>query len=51
VQFEERYRYPIYWATLLPAAYALIRIFQWRRGASLDAIAPRQEEEVVSVTG
>ena len=26
IQFEARYRYPIFWATLLPAAYALIQI-------------------------
>jgi hypothetical protein len=27
VQFEARYRYPIFWATLLPAAYAILKIF------------------------
>lgn len=32
VQFEARYRYPIFWATLLPAAYAILEfIYWWRR--------------------
>lgn len=25
IQIEDRYRYPILWATLLPAAYALLK--------------------------
>lgn len=29
IQFEPRYRYPIYWTSLLPAGYALTEI--WRR--------------------
>jgi hypothetical protein len=38
VQFEARYRYPIFWATLIPAAYALNRIFRMRR----NEIAPEE---------
>jgi hypothetical protein len=33
VQFEARYRYPIFWATFLPAAYAILQIVEWFRGA------------------
>lgn len=29
VQFEARYRYPIFWATLLPAAYAILKVVHW----------------------
>jgi hypothetical protein len=50
VQFEERYRYPIYWATILPAAYVLIKIFQWRRSTRPDTIG-ESEREAVSVPG
>ena len=28
VQFEARYRYPIFWATLLPASYGMLEIFR-----------------------
>ena len=28
VQFEARYRYPIFWATLLPASYAVLQVIQ-----------------------
>jgi hypothetical protein len=33
VQFEARYRYPIFWATFLPAAYAVLEILRRLRGA------------------
>ena len=33
VQFEARYRYPIFWATFLPAAYAMLEFIYWLRGA------------------
>jgi hypothetical protein len=33
VQFEARYRYPIFWATFLPAAYAMLEFLDWLRGA------------------
>lgn len=33
VQFEARYRYPIFWATLLPAAYALEKLIRRRKVA------------------
>ena len=26
IQFEARYRYPVFWVTLMPAAYAVIRL-------------------------
>jgi 4-amino-4-deoxy-L-arabinose transferase-like glycosyltransferase len=29
VQFEARYRYPIFWATFVPAAYAILDIIRW----------------------
>ena len=31
IQFEARYRYPIFWATFLPAAYALVEFARWVR--------------------
>jgi hypothetical protein len=46
VQFEARYRYPIFWATLLPAAYAIVKIIRWPRKASLakEAVGEEQHE-------
>jgi hypothetical protein len=32
VQFEARYRYPIFWATFLPAAYAILEIVRLLQG-------------------
>jgi hypothetical protein len=43
VQFEARYRYPIFWATLLPAAYAILKSIPRRRGS--DTAAPGQHKE------
>jgi hypothetical protein len=34
VQFEARYRYPIYWVTFLPAAYAVVEAARWFRSRS-----------------
>ena len=36
VQFEARCRYPIFWATRIPAAYALTRVVQRSRATSGD---------------
>ena len=33
MQFEARYRYPIFWATFLPAAFAVLELFCKVRGA------------------
>jgi len=33
VQFEARYRYPIFWATFLPAGYAVVEALRWLRKA------------------
>jgi hypothetical protein len=33
VQFEARYRYPIFWATFLPAGYAVVEALRWVRKA------------------
>jgi hypothetical protein len=50
VQFEARYRYPIFWATLLPAAYAIVSVIRWLGGTRLAASnAGKEEQEVVSV--
>ncbi len=29
VQFEARYRYPIFWATFVPGAYAVVEVIRW----------------------
>jgi hypothetical protein len=39
IQFEPRYRYPIYWTSLLPAACALVEI--WRRLPFFHSSPPR----------
>ncbi len=46
IQFEARYRYPIFWATLLPAAYAVEKIFRRRKEPknTLQSAAPPQQE-------
>ena len=46
VQFEARYRYPIFWATLLPASYAVVKIIGWFGRASLpDTPAAMKESD------
>ena len=50
VQFEARYRYPIFWATFLLAAYACIEFARWMRKASLpDTNASKGQDEIVLV--
>lgn len=50
VQFEARYRYPIFWATLIPAAYALAKIVPWPRSEAIGQADPaRVENELMSV--
>jgi hypothetical protein len=44
VQFEARYRYPIFWATLLPASYALVKIISWPRKRGAPAASGIKEE-------
>ncbi len=49
VQFEARYRYPIFWATLLPAAYSIVKIIPWRREGRVAAASIASEEhELIS---
>ena len=42
LQFEARYRYPIFWATFLPAAYAVLKIVQM---AARSGAQPRSRNE------
>lgn len=46
IQFEARYRYPIFWATFLPAAYAVLEVVRRLRGVprSSDRIGNEEEE-------
>jgi hypothetical protein len=47
VQFEARYRYPIFWATLLPAAYAVTKIVHWpQKEIARNSGAPKEEREM-----
>jgi hypothetical protein len=49
VQFEARYRYPIFWATLLPAGYAVVEIASWLRKALQPSVrAGKDENNVVA---
>ena len=48
VQIEARYRYPILWATLLPAAYAIVRIVRWQRKTSVAEPGTAKEERELS---
>jgi hypothetical protein len=50
VQFEARYRYPILWATLLPAGYALAKFVDWlRRERPQKASVGKTEDELIPV--
>jgi hypothetical protein len=50
VQFEARYRYPIYWATLLPAAYAVLEMRRLFRQAPVGQSRTIEDErEMVPV--
>jgi hypothetical protein len=46
VQFEARYRYPIFWATLLPAAYAMLEIIRRLRHVPSDISLPAKENKL-----
>jgi hypothetical protein len=49
VQFEARYRYPIFWATFLPASYAILECVNWlRKAQETDVNALKQRDELVS---
>jgi hypothetical protein len=51
VQFEARYRYPVFWATFLPAAYAILElVYWWRRTYRPDASGGNQQEELAPVS-
>jgi hypothetical protein len=47
VQFDARYRYPIFWATLLPAAYAIVEVVRCLRGVPQARMGagPEKHEE------
>jgi len=50
VQFEARYRYPIFWATFLSAGYAAIEAVRWLRKAPQAKVSsPDRETEMVGV--
>jgi hypothetical protein len=50
VQFEARYRYPIFWATFLPAAYAVLEIIRRLRGTpQAHTNSPVPEIELVPI--
>jgi hypothetical protein len=50
VQFEARYRYPIFWATLIPAAYCLVRMVPRPRKREIGTASPvRVEDELIGV--
>jgi hypothetical protein len=46
VQFEARYRYPIFWATLLPAAYAVLEIIRRLRHVPSDISLSAKEDKL-----
>jgi cbb3-type cytochrome oxidase subunit 3 len=48
VQFEARYRYPIFWATFLLAAYAILEFLAWWRKAPQPRVsAAKEQNEIV----
>jgi hypothetical protein len=49
VQFEARYRYPIFWATFLPAAYAILECINCLRKAPEPGTnAPGKQNQMVA---
>jgi hypothetical protein len=44
IQFEARYRYPIFWATLLPAAYAILKLTGWSGREGATPVNARKED-------
>ncbi len=51
IQFEARYRYPIFWVTLVPAAYAMLEIARSLRGSTNSASGAvlEKQQEIVSI--
>jgi len=50
VQFEARYRYPIFWATFVPAAYAVVEFVRWlRRAPARPESAGEERNDLVPV--
>jgi hypothetical protein len=50
VQFEARYRYPIFWATFLPAGYVVIEAARWlRKARQANVSTPDGRNEMVGV--
>jgi hypothetical protein len=50
VQFEARYRYPIFWATFLPAGYAVVAAVRWLGKTPQTKVStPDGENEMVGV--
>ena len=50
VQFEARYRYPIFWATFLPAGYAVVEALRWlRKTPQANVSTPNGQNEMVGV--
>ena len=44
VQFEARYRYPIFWATLLPASYAVLEIIRRLRSVPPESLVTTEKK-------
>lgn len=49
LQFEARYRYPIFWATLLPAAYAVLEIIHRLREYPQQQLSVEEADQLVPV--
>lgn len=47
LQFEARYRYPIFWATFLPAAYAVLEIIRMFRKSDQPHASSEEADEMV----
>jgi hypothetical protein len=50
VQFEARYRYPIFWATFLPAAYATLEFIYWLRRAPQASASAAEKPDLRVLT-
>jgi hypothetical protein len=47
LQFEARYRYPIFWATFLPASYAIVEVVRrWRGKSQMKMITSVEENDL-----
>jgi hypothetical protein len=51
IQFEARYRYPIFWATLLPAAYAVLQIVPLSQDSTETTTSSltEKQDELISI--